>query len=144
MTAKKPPQKPTNLRIYICDLVINHQHLTKLEISPYYEKHNRKYLEALERKGIKLSEKELTEKLISDDLIREMIKQLDHKENLISVGKHINWEAWEYYTYEPVFRKNGKAYKLVWCFDKDEPHILGIMDCYRRKKYDSKAYTKKP
>jgi len=50
MPEKKPAQKPTNLRPYGCDLVINNQHLTKLEISPYYEKHNREYLEKLERK----------------------------------------------------------------------------------------------
>jgi len=43
MLAKKPPQKPTNLRPYSCKLVINNQHLTILEISPYYEKHNREY-----------------------------------------------------------------------------------------------------
>lgn len=90
MTAKKPPQKPTNLRIYDCDLVINNQHLTKLEISPYYEKHNREYLEALEKKGVKISEKELVEKLITDDLIKEMVKQLDKKDDIISIGKHIN------------------------------------------------------
>ena len=136
MVEIKPPQKPTNLRPYECDLVINGQHLTKLEISPYYEKHNREYLEALKKKGIELAPKELAEKLITDDLIRELVKQLDRKEEILSVGKHINWEAWSYYVYEPVFRENGKAYKLVWCFDSNEPHILGIMDCYRRKKYD--------
>jgi hypothetical protein len=88
--AKKPPQKPTNLRVYDCDLTVNNQHLTKLEISPYYEKHNREYLEALERKGIKLTTEELAEKLITDDLLREMIKQLGKQEEIISVGKHIN------------------------------------------------------
>ena len=90
MTAKKPPQKPTNLRVYDSNLVINNQLLTKLEISPYYKKHNKEYLEALERKGIILSKEELTEKLITDDLIKLMIKQLDQKEDIISVGKHIN------------------------------------------------------
>jgi hypothetical protein len=90
MTAKKPPQKPTNLRIYDCDLTINNQHLTKLEISPYYEKHNQEYLEALEKKGIKLTTEELAEKLITDDLIKEMIKQLGEQKEIISVGKHIN------------------------------------------------------
>ena len=50
MVEIKPPQKPTNLRPYECDLVINGQHLTKLEISPYYKKHNKEYLEALEKK----------------------------------------------------------------------------------------------
>ena len=63
MPEKKPPQKPINLRPYECDLVINGQHFTKLEISPYYEKHNKEYLEKLERKGIKLSAQELAEKL---------------------------------------------------------------------------------
>ena len=81
MTIKKPPQKPTNLRVYDCDLTINNQHLTKLEISPYYEKHNKEYLEALERKRIKLTPKELAEKLITDDLIRKiLIPQLDREE----------------------------------------------------------------
>jgi len=81
MTTKKLPQKPTNLRDYECDLVINNQHLTKLEISPYYEKHNKEYLEALKRKGIKLAPKELAEKLITDDLIRKiLVPQLDGEE----------------------------------------------------------------
>lgn len=43
MLTKKPPQKPTNLRPYSCKLTVNNQHLTILEISPYYEKHNREY-----------------------------------------------------------------------------------------------------
>jgi hypothetical protein len=90
MKVKKSPQKPTNLRPYECDLVINGQHLTKLEISPYYEKHNREYLEALKKKGIKLTPEELSERLITDDLIRELVKQLDGKEEILSVGKHIN------------------------------------------------------
>ena len=63
MVETKPPQKPTNLRDYRCNLVIDNQHLTKLEISPYYEKHNREYLEALKKKGIELAPKELAERL---------------------------------------------------------------------------------
>ncbi len=91
MTAKKPPPKPTNLRFYECDLIINSQHFTKLEISPYYEKHNKEYLEALEKKGIKLAPAELAEKLITDDLIRKvLVPQLNGKEGIISVGQHIN------------------------------------------------------
>ena len=49
MVVKNPPSKPTNLRPYECDLVIEGQHLTKLEISPYYEKHNKEYLDKLEK-----------------------------------------------------------------------------------------------
>lgn len=90
MKVKKPPQKPTNLRKYSCDLVIEDQHLTTLEISPYYEKHNKEYLEALKKKGIELAPEELAERLITDDLIRELVKQLDGKEEILSVGKHIN------------------------------------------------------
>ena len=71
-------QKPTNLRPYSCDVVINNQGFTKLEISPYYEKHNQELLESLKKKGIKLSTKELAEKLITDDLIKKvLIPQLD-------------------------------------------------------------------
>ena len=33
MTAKKPPPKPTNLRFYECDLIINSQYLAKLSLS---------------------------------------------------------------------------------------------------------------
>jgi hypothetical protein len=43
MPKKKAPPKPTNLRPYECDLTINNQQLTILEISPYYEKHNEEY-----------------------------------------------------------------------------------------------------
>ena len=88
MSEKKPPQKPTNLREYGCNLKINNQHLTKLEISPYYEKHNREYLKTLEKKGILLSKTELTTKLITDDLIQEFIRQLDREEEIISEGQY--------------------------------------------------------
>ena len=88
MVETKPPQKPTNLRPYECDLVVNGQHLTKLEISPYYEKHNKEYLEAVKKKGIVLSKEELTTKLITDDLMKEFIKQLDQEEEIISEGRY--------------------------------------------------------
>ena len=89
MTKKSPPHKPTNLRPYACDLVIGDQWFTKLEISPYYEKHNQEYLDALKRKKIKLIPKKLAEKLITDNLIhrrhfpegryyQELVKQLQN------------------------------------------------------------------
>jgi hypothetical protein len=135
MSEKKLPQKPTNLRVYACDLVINGQHLTKLEISPYYEKHNWEYLEALGKKGIKLSVQELAEKLITDDLIRKvLVPQLNSKEEIVADGFYYQYA---YYHYVPLY-KNDKAYKLVWCIADNEPHILGIMDCFRIRKYDRK------
>jgi hypothetical protein len=74
---KKPPQKPANLRPYSCEVVINQQKFIRLEISPYYEKHNQEFLEALKRKRIKLTSSELSQKLITDNLICELVKKLD-------------------------------------------------------------------
>jgi len=91
MPTKKPPQKPTNLRPYKCNLFINNQRLTILEISPYYEKHNREYWESLEKKkarGIKITVEELKKKIISDELIQELVKQLDGEEEIIPEGRY--------------------------------------------------------
>lgn len=127
----KLPKKPTNLRPYSCDVIINKQNFTKLEISPYYEKHNQEYLEALKRKGIKLSTKELAEKLITDDLIRKvLIPQLDGEK----VDPEGRYYRWTYYSFR--VHRGVKAYRLVWCVADDEPHILGIMDCYRQERFD--------
>ena len=91
MSEKRPPKKPANLRPYDYKITINWQKFAKLEISPYYEKHNKEFLEALEKKGIKLAPTELAEKLITDDLIRKvLVPQLNGKEGVISVGQHIN------------------------------------------------------
>jgi len=108
MSEKKLPHKPTNLRKYECDLTVNEQHLTKLEIRPYYEKHNQELLESLKRKGIKLSAKELSKKLITDDLIRKLVKELDGEKGIIPEGRYHHWT---YYTHH-VFLSD-KAYKLV-------------------------------
>ena len=134
MPEKKPPQKPTNLRPYECDLVIEGQRFTKLEISPYYEKHNKEYLEKLERKGIKLSNKQLAEKLITDDLIRKiLVPQLNGENDIRADGRN-----YQYTYYFAILYKGVKAYKLVLCVSDDEFHILGIMDCFRIRKYDRK------
>src|SRR5207253_3820606 len=92
MSEKRFPHKPTNLREYSYDLVIDDQHFTKLEISPYYEKHNQEYLAALKRKSIKLSSKELAEKLIVDDLIRKvLVPQLDGEVEIIMDGRYYQY-----------------------------------------------------
>ena len=135
MLAKKPPQKPTNLRSYSCKLVINNQHLTTLEISPYYEKHNREYWESLEKKkakGVKITDEQLKRKIISDELIRELIKQLDRE----WVDEESRYYHWTYYSFITFI--DDKAYKLVWCFDDYEINIIGIVNCYRIGKYDRK------
>ena len=134
MSEKKPPQKPTNLRPYDCDLLINKQHFTKLEISPYYEKHNHEYLEALKKKNIKLPATELAKKMITDELIQELIKNLQERRHFPE-GKYYHWT---YYSFKRSYSQEGKAYKLVWCVADDEPKIIGLMDCFRQEKYDKK------
>jgi hypothetical protein len=132
MIGKNPLPKPTNLRPYECDLVINGQHFTKLEISPYYEKHNQEYLEKLKRRGIKLSDQELAAKLITDDLIRKiLLPQLNGENDIKDDGRN-----YQYTYYFAILYKRIKAYKLVWCVSDNEPHVLGIMDCFRISKYD--------
>ena len=126
----KVPLKPTNLRPYDCDLIINEQWFTKLEISPYYEKHNQEYLVALKRKRIRLSSVELNKKLITDDLIREIVKQLQNRRHFPE-GRYYHWTYYSFQVYRGI-----KAYKLVWCVDGDEPSVLGIVDCYRQEKFD--------
>ena len=91
MPGRKPPPKPTNLRPYKCDLTINNQHLTILEISPYYEKHNREYWKSLAKKkarGITITDEQLKRKIISNDLIRELVKQLDDEEEIRQEGRY--------------------------------------------------------
>lgn len=136
MPGKKPPQKPTNLRPYPCKLVVNNQNLTILEISPYYEKHNCEYWESLEKKkakGVKITDEQLKKKIISDELIRELVKQLDGEEEVRQEGRYYHWTYYSFITFI-----EDKAYKLVWCFDDYETSIIGIVNCYRIGKYDKK------
>lgn len=136
MPEKKPPQKPTNLRPYDCDLTINSQYLTILEISPYYEKHNREYWESLEKKkaqGAAITDEQLKRKIISDELIRELVKQLDGEEEIRQEDRYYHWTYYSFITFA-----GDKAYKLVWCFDDYETNIIGIVNCYRIGKYDKK------
>ncbi len=134
MTIKKLPRKPTNLREYTCDIKIWKQHFTKLEISPDYEEKNKEFKQGLAKQRIKLTKAELAKVLITDDLIRELVKQVVKKEKRIKFeGRYYQYS---YYTYEPVFNQWGYAYRLVWCCDDDNPEILGVIDCYWRQKYN--------
>jgi hypothetical protein len=127
---KKPPQKPTNLRPYSCEVVINQQKFTRLEISPYYEKHNQEFLEALKRKRIKLTSSELSQKLITDNLICELVKKLDG-EKIDPEGRYYHWTYYSFRVYQGI-----KAYKLVWCVADNEPNTLGLMNCFRQEHKD--------
>lgn len=95
-------------------MFVDGQWFTKLEISPYYEKHNQEYLEALKRKRIKLTSRQLAEKLITDGLIRKvLVPQLDGEAEVKIDGSY-----YQYTYYFAIPCKGNKAYKLVWCSDK--------------------------
>jgi hypothetical protein len=110
------PSPHKKREVYDCNLIINQQRFTKLEISQYYKT------------------KPGREKII-DDLIRKvLIQQLSTKRHFPE-GRRNNYR---YFSYAPVYDEEDKAYKLVWCLDDYQPQILGIMDCYRKRKYDKK------
>jgi hypothetical protein len=133
MFEREPPHKPDNLRPYPCDVVINRQRFVKSEVSPYYEKHNKEYLDALEKKGIVLSKEELAKKLITDELIRKLIRELDGEERIKPDGRYYHWIYYSYRVYSGI-----KAYRIIWCVADDEPDVLGIMNCYRQERFDKK------
>lgn len=94
------PSKNQSQRIY-----------TKLEVNSYYQKHNQEYIDALERKGIKLIPAELAKRLITDELIEKvLVPQLDGEEVEPDGDRYYQYT---YYHFEPVYRENGKAYRLV-------------------------------
>ena len=107
--------------------------LTKLEINPDYEEKNKEFMEGLKRKGIKLSKSELAKVLITDDLIRELVQKLDGRKKIISEGRYYQYT---YYSAEPLYNQWDYAFRLVWCLDDNNPHVIGVMDCYWRNKYN--------
>lgn len=131
---KDLPQKPTNLSEYDCDARIWKQHFTKLEVSPDYEEKNKEFKQGLAEKGIKLTKSELAKVLITDDLIRKFVKQVAKNEKRIKFEG--TYYQYTYYTYEPLYNQWGYAFRLVWCCDRNNPHVLGVIDCYWRSKYN--------
>ncbi|CAJ0746293.1 9972_t:CDS:1, partial [Entrophospora sp. SA101] len=68
------------------------------------------------------------------DLIRKvLVLQLDGERDIKADGRYYQYTYYFALSYK---ENNGKAYKLVWCIADDEPHILGIMDCFRIRKHD--------
>ena len=77
-------------------------------------------------------EEELAKKLITDDLIRKiLLPQLNGEDDIRADGRN-----YQYTYYFAISYKGVKAYKLVWCVADNKPHILGLMDCFRIRKYD--------
>ena len=129
----KPPTPDNVVEDKKCDVWINKQRRTRLAISHDYEDQNEKYRKGLTRRRIILTDKELVERLITDELIEDvLIPQLNGKElRHHSVNRH--WDTWKYYAFSPVYDKRNKPYRLVWFLDDDDPEFLGVIDCYRVK-----------
>lgn len=107
MLAKKIINYSTNN--YDCDTVLNKYHFTELVISQHYKA----------KPG---------RKKITDELIRELVKQLNDKELIRSKNG--------YFSFEPLYI-GYRAYNLVLDFD-DQPfsNPLLIIDCYRERSLD--------
>ena len=97
--------------LYPCSVTINGRWFVELEISQYYQT----------KPG---------RSTVSDEKIRELVKQLDGQEKEKKTDK--------YYNFEPLYI-GYRAYNLFWDYD-DSPFTttLIIIDCYREKKYDKK------
>jgi len=104
---KKIVNYPVNY--YSCQVVINGRWFTELEISQYYKTKSGR-------------------STVNDEIIRELTKQLNDKEDLIRDNK--------YYSFEPLYA-GYRAYKLVWDYDEEQLTTkLIIIDCYRERKFD--------
>ncbi|KLL02696.1 MAG: hypothetical protein MRERV_76c003 [Mycoplasmataceae bacterium RV_VA103A] len=64
----------------------------------------------MKRKSIKLSTKELAEKLITDSLIKDVLIPALDGEKVDAEGRYYHWTYYSFRVYWGV-----KAYKLVWC-----------------------------
>jgi len=116
MLTKKIINYPSNS--YSCDSIINNYRFTELVISQYYKT----------KPG---------RRKITDELIRELVKQLGDKEKELTRKNG-------YFSFEPLYI-GYRAYNLVLDFD-DEPfsNPLLVIDCYREKSLDlpHKKYNK--
>ena len=86
----KPPTLTNVVESKKCDVLFNKQRCTKLAISHDYEDQNEKYKKGLVKRGIFLTDEELAERLITDELIEEvLIPQLNGRElRHHSVNRH--------------------------------------------------------
>ena len=99
-------------RIYPIKLVINNRKLDELILDPHYEKKHGNYL--------------------TDEIIYNFALELNQKKVIIEDRK----KPYDYFSHWPLFRE-WRAYKLIGCLE-DDKNYLGIIDCYRRRKYDKK------
>lgn len=117
-------------------IVINGILIKEVYIDPYYEKHNKEFLEAKKERGIKLTPLELKERLITNDWIIEFVQQLDKKE--FPNGKR--YDKWVYHPQEP-FWKYHRSYCLIFCLE-DNQNYIEVVDCYRESKFERVKLSK--
>ncbi|RHZ35934.1 hypothetical protein [endosymbiont GvMRE of Glomus versiforme] len=98
---------PEGRRIYPLEITINSKKLSRLIIDPHFEKKHGNY--------------------VNDKLIWESVQQLNNGFFLPDPPKTLS--TWQYFTIENMLHK-GKYYCLVWCWKKENPNYIGIVNCY--------------
>jgi len=97
-------------RSYPIRLIVNKYILNEIIIDPHYET-NHHYM--------------------TDELICELVENLNNR-RFIPKDRKRPW-----YYFEADVEHGGKNYHLVWCLE-DNKTYLGVINCYRKKKYDKK------
>lgn len=92
-------------RSYAIELLINGRLINEIVIDPHYE---------------------INHPDITDDLILELVKYLDHRE---FVSSEIQGE-WEFYMLDKIEHKK-KKYRVVWCM-RENCMFIGIINAFRR------------
>ncbi|CAG8689086.1 8959_t:CDS:2, partial [Ambispora gerdemannii] len=75
------------------------------KISPDYEEKNKEFITGLKEKGIKPTKLELAKVLITDDLIRELVKQLASSGEEKRIKNEGNYYQYSYYSVEPIYNQ---------------------------------------
>jgi len=113
---KLPPLLDTtdeDRRVYELQGIINKRKLDKLVIDPHYEEGHGSYM--------------------TDEKIYILVHELLRIQRFVFAGR---MEKWEYFEADILWI--DKNYRLVFCLEDDQEY-LGIVDCYRKSKYDKKS-----
>ena len=97
-------------RSYPIRLIVNEQIINEIIIDPHYE---------------------INHSYMTDELIYKLVQNLDNQ-RFIPKDRKKPW-----YYFEADIEHKEKNYYLVWCLE-DYQDYLGVINCYRKKKYDKK------
>jgi len=99
-------------RVYEFHAIVNKRKIVEIHIDPHYEEEHGDYM--------------------NDEIIYNFAFELEKEEMWKSEDRDDEWECYSVY---PLFRDDWRAYEMPWCL-KDGANFVGIISCYRRRKYD--------